>query len=363
MESRILKALALEAKTTTDPERWARAVCRSASHFGRQGRIKEAMDAMATVRGRFGTNLTPAVGAWLMLAEGVMYFFQERPVEAADRTRRAYGLAAAAKLEHVLPICAAWLAHIDFNAFRFEAMALHLEEALTLASADDHQTQARASLVLADALHFAGDFQAARPWYEKARIHATTEGDEVTLSALLQNVAAMRVGNVRMADAVGSAAPAESKRAMMEANAALYFDIGIGTTLLSALLPLLQGQLLTVEGKFREAEELLSRIDRSKLEAKSVPLLLVDLAWCYTAQGRVDDGVALASEVASQLSPMMDLDEVVCVNARLSQIAEKAGNLSDSNRFRDASRTAYQVHRDQQVQLRQRLDSLSQRAR
>ena len=81
-----------------------------------------------------------------MLAEGIMHFFHDRWPEGYDRTRRAYAIAFAANLAEAKPTCAAWMAHMDFNALRFKEMANHIEEALTLAKTDDHQALARASL-------------------------------------------------------------------------------------------------------------------------------------------------------------------------------------------------------------------------
>ena len=358
MRSRLLTSLATEAGGTDDPETWARAVCRSASHFARQGHTKQALQAIDSVRSKFARNLTPSIGAWLMLAEGVLHFFQEDISAAFDRTRRSYAIAKAANLRAVVPTCAAWMALIEFNALRYEQMALHLEEAFAVAAPDDHQALARASLVLADALHFAGDFKAARPFYERTRLHATAEGDEATLSAMLHNVAAFRVGNVRMADAVGIAAPEEAKRAMMEANSALNFDAAIGTASFTMLVPLLRGQLLTVERKYAEAEKVLLAIDRAALEAKSVPLLLVDLGWCYAAQGKLEAAKMLADEVPALLTSETHIDEIAFINARLAQVAMSRSEFDTAANCRTAAVAAIAVHNDVQQKLASRLASV-----
>lgn len=357
MQSRLLVNLIQQAESTRDPQTWARAMCRAASHLGRLGHVDEALDAIARVRNRFAAGLSAPVGAWLMLAEGVTQFSQDRAELAFDRIGRAYAIAAALGGQSARPAAAAWLALMEFHSCRFTQMASHLEEALAQAAADDHHARARACLVLADALHFAGDFAAAAPWYEKTRLHATAEGDLATVSAMLHNVAAFRINNIRIADAFGEVSPKESKRAAMEAASALNFDIRLGTASFPTLVPLLQAQLLTVERRHREAEAVLRGLDPVRLERKSLPLMLADLGWCCAAQGRTQEGERLADQAAALLSDSTDPDDEVHVRWRLAQIAERSGDLPRAARCREASTAALGRHRARQAELRARLEA------
>jgi hypothetical protein len=56
-------------------------------------------------------------------------------------------------------------------------------------------------LVIADAFHYAGRFDLAKPWYAAAREHALVEGDDAMISAMLHGVAALRANQVRLANA------------------------------------------------------------------------------------------------------------------------------------------------------------------
>ncbi len=345
MQSRLLTTLDLEAQTATDPVKWAKATCRAASHRARQGMTDEALLAMSRVRAIFEKDYNPAIGAWLMLSEGILHFVQDRRAEAHDRTLRAYSIATAANIAAARPSCAAWMAHLSFNSLKFQEMARYLSEALSLASADDHQARGRASLVLADALHFSGDFTNARPWYESTRLHATAEGDDATLSAMLHNVAAFRVANIRIGDATGEFSAPEAKRATMEANSALGFDVRIGAASFAMLVPLLQGQLLAVEGRYADAEAILSGIDRHKLERRSLPLLLVDLGWCQVAQGRVQDGAQLATQGEALVTADTDVDDAAYIYARFSKIATCQGDQTLSMQYQVKSKSAVDQHR------------------
>ena len=78
MDSRLLASLNFQASSTGDPVLWARTLCRAASHFARQGSAAEALKSIAVVRSQFGHEIPPEVTSWLMLAEGVLHYFQKR---------------------------------------------------------------------------------------------------------------------------------------------------------------------------------------------------------------------------------------------------------------------------------------------
>lgn len=341
MNSRLLETLLAEARSSTDRDAWARAMCRAASTYARQGHTDEALSAIGGVRAAYGKDLSAPGGVWLMLSEGILHFFQGRWKESFDRTRRAHAIAFAMNVEEAKPTCSAWMAHIDFNELRFESMVKHLRDALTLARPDDHQALARASLIVADVINYCGDFQLARPWYEKTRLHATAEGDQATLSALMHNMAAFLTGNIRLADAFGQTSAAEVKHALMQANSAWNYDSAIGTASMQTLVPLLQGQLLTVQAEHEAAYRMLSSIDRVALESKSIPLLLVDMAWSLVAQGRISDAAPIAEEAASLINESTDIDEVAFMNARLAKIAQQSGELERAERLMADARAAF----------------------
>ncbi|MBI3367039.1 MAG: hypothetical protein HY021_00865, partial [Burkholderiales bacterium] len=147
MSSRLLAQLETQVRESTDPISWARALCRMASQFARQGQTSDAVEAITQVRAKFGHSLNAEVGSWLMLTEGILHFFKDESAEAYDRMRRAYGIASALGSPASLPTCAAWMAHIEFNQNRFAAAARYLAEAIRLAESDDHQARGRAALM------------------------------------------------------------------------------------------------------------------------------------------------------------------------------------------------------------------------
>jgi len=120
--------------------------------------------------------------------------------KALDRLRRAHALSRAMNHPVLVPLCAAWLVHIEFNANRMEPMLQYAVQALQLAQPTHHAARARVSLVIADAVHFAGRFDLAKDWCAAVRHHALAEGDDAMISAMLHDVAALRANWVRLSD-------------------------------------------------------------------------------------------------------------------------------------------------------------------
>ncbi len=358
MQSRLLSNLLLTARETGDRRIWARSVCRAASHYARQGSADNALTSISAVRSEFKEELKPEVACWLMLAEGILNFFQMNSRMAYDRTQRAYALSKALRITDAIPSCAAWMAHLEFNANQYDRMATHLHEALSTAENDDHQAGARASLVLADAYHFAGSFDEAKPWYARCRLHATAEGDDATLSALLHNVAAFRASNVRLADAFDSVNPDESRRAWLEAQSAYAYDSAVGTTGLQLLLPLLRGQILAVERKYRESIRLLSSIDLSSIHSRLVPLVYADIAWCLAGEGQLEESWKAIQKMKPLISSIEERDDYAYVCARISLTAKACGYTEESELWKDSSLRAICEHRKSQISLLSSLRSI-----
>jgi hypothetical protein len=359
MDSRLLATLNSQASTTRDPVIWARAVCRAASHFARHGRSKDALTSIGVVRAQFGKELHPEVASWLMLAEGVLHFFQWQTYEAYDRIRRAYGLAIALKNTSAIPSCAAWMAHIEFNEGAYDKMISHLQESLVNAATDDHQARARACLVMADSIHLTGEYQLARPWYEKVRQHAAAEGDEATLSAMLYNVAAFRAANVRLIDTFESETPgSEAHRASMEASSSVNYDYAIGMNGLGFLTPILRGLVLTIGRKYSDAIEIMATIDDSKLPKRTIAPILADRAWCNLNLGNDEAAWLLAKQAIASLETSSDADDAAYVESRVSQIAEKISLADDASNHRARALSFLTKHRDFQKNLLEKLQSI-----
>lgn len=357
MYSKLLRDLDEQIRNSADRVEWARIVCRKASYFARQGETSQALQAIDRVRSEFAGRIEPEVACWLMLAEGILHYFELRPDDAYDRFRGAYGLAKTFDASRALPACAAWMAHIELDSCSYDSMIKFLEEAFANASPDDHPTLGRASLILADALHFAGQFQKARPWYEKTRLHATSEEDRSMLSALFHNVAAFRIANVRLADACGEGNPTEANRASMELYSAHNYDVGVGVTSFQHSIPLLQAQMLSVEGRHYEALVILTSTDLSRLQARFHTIVEINKAWCSLSLGLRPQAIAFAKSAVERMTDDIEPDDLAYVLSRLVQIERIVGEtILESCAERAALAVAQ--HRQAQSSLEKKLDQL-----
>lgn len=358
MRSRLLASLQDSIQSSTDRLSWSRALCREASHFARHGLIDQANAAILEVRQTYGNALEAEAASWLLLAEGIIKFSIGEFSLAHDRVVRALGIADALNAPRARPSCAAWLAHIKFNLSDYGGMAPLLSFVLKSAPLDDHQARARASLVLADAFHFAGSFALARPWYDATRHHATQEGDDATISALLHNVAAFRATNARLAHALGELMPEEVRRATMEANSAQSYDNAIGTRGFESLVPLLSGQLLLVEGNISGASGVLSKIDEKSLPTRLRASLFADLAFCAMRLGNDSEAETKLDKALPLMEEEMDADDAAYALCRLSQVCQRVGRPEMAEILEMRAASSIQAHRDQQLSLLNRLNLL-----
>lgn len=349
--SRLLNSLSAQAGNTRDPIVWAKAVCRAASHFARHGRTEEALKSIAVVRKQFNNELPFEIASWLMLAEGVLHYFQVQIKESYDRLQRAYGLAIALQNDSALPTCAAWMAHLEFNDCAYEKMAKHLEEAFLRSTEGDHQARTRASLVMASSYHLAGDYTLARPWYEAARLHAAAEGDDATVSAMLFNVATLRASNVRLDDTFGIDSTKEAHRAGMEASSAENYDDAIGSASLDFLSLMLRGQIFTIKKKYSEALKCFDGIDTSKLQARMIPTVEVDQAWCKASLGQAQEAYNAIARIEKMAACIAEDDDLAYIKSRLAQIAKLCNDHDTEARLRVAAEIALSNHRRFQEDL------------
>lgn len=354
MASRLLTQLASRIAAARDPVEAACLRAQRGIYLARQGNHVEAQAIVDAIRAEFGDRPNAEVTAWISLVEALIHFYSQPGPKALDRLRRAHALSRAMNHPVLVPLCAAWLAHIEFNANRMEPMLEYAVEALRLAQPDHHATLARVSLVIADAFHYAGRFDLAKPWYAAVRQHALAEGDDAMISAMLHNVAAFRASKTRLSDSYGAADMAEAARAMMEAESTGNFDVGIGTASLSWFVPLLRAQLLTIEGRYEEAIDLFSQ-NIASAESQGVSRLLVsflaDSAWCKFKLGSMDAAMEDVHACISVAKEECDPDDLAASLARVAAIMESRGLLGDAASLRERSRVSLKAHVDAQAEL------------
>lgn len=323
MASRLLTQLASRIAAARDPVEAACLRAQRGIYLARQGKYDAAQAIVKAIRDEFGARPHAEVTAWISLVEALVHFYSHPGPRARDRLQRAHALSRAMNHPLLVPLCAAWLAHIEFNANRMQPMLQYASEALRLAQPEHHSALARVSLVLADAFHFAGRFDLAKPWYAKVREHALAEGDDAMISAMLHNVAALRTNQVRLADAFGVSLHSEGARALMELESTANYDFGIGTLSLASFLPLVRAQLLVSQGSFAEAIPLFSEaLDHDRVEnlERREACFFADRAWCHLKLGEPTAALADVERACALDGVAADLDDRASTHARISAV-------------------------------------------
>ncbi len=305
------------------------------------------------------------VSAWLSLAEGLLIHFSNMGQQARDKVHRAYALSAAAGLTQMNALSAAWLAHMDYLAVNMSGMARFVRQALKLADIHNHSALSRANLVVADAYHLAGRLDLAKPWYAKAHEHATAEGDDATISALMHNMAWLRSANLRQETLNGGVVTPSGEHALASVNSTLQFDSLVGAASLSALSPILRAQILAVKGEFADAlaayeEYLASAIQQgmTRLHAN----LLADQAWCRMNLGQTQGAQADAHAAEALIDPKDHFDDQASAHSRLAQVFAALGDSTASTKHKDLARAAWDGHSRLQQHIIEALSGVSELA-
>ncbi len=362
MSSRLLDNLNEQLSQAHELVAWGRVQAQRALYFARQGQRETATELVAAVRHEFAAAPHAEVTAWISLAEALNKFYAKPGAEGMDRLRRAQALARAIQHPVLVPLCAAWLAHFEFNANRMEAMVLHASQALSLAQGDHHAALARVSLVLADAFHYAGRFDLAKPRYARVREHALADGDDAMISAMLHNVAAFRASAVRLEDAFGRHSPSEAKRALMEAESTRTYDYGVGSSAMRLLVPLLRAQLFTVQKDYSSAIALFDANIELAVEQGLARLLAcfhADRAWCHFNQQNLQLTRFDIDAAIGALIHVADPDDSAGTHARIARVLSANGN-TDASKEHEALAARYlNEHKGNQASLLALLETLN----
>lgn len=362
MSSRLLSRLDAEIAAAKHP---LKADCLRAERAGflaRQGHLDEARQVLSSLHMQYAAHPHAVMSAWLSLGEGLLSHFSDLAPAAHDRMRRAYALSGAARDMKLHALAAAWLAHMDYTQYDFEAMVRHVGEALRLSAPTDHGTRSRASLVIAQAYHFGGRFDLAQPWYAQVRQHGNADGDEATLSALMHNMAWLHANHARqqvLTRAPGEAAVAP--QVLMGAESTGNFDVLVGTASLDALVPILRAQILSLQGRPADAlvlyEQHMSHAMVQGL-ARMQASLRADMACCRLQLGeprRAMQDATAASQVVDQES---DLDDRAAAHSRLARVFAELGEAEKAERHARRAAQDWTAHERDQTAVVTALDRL-----
>jgi hypothetical protein len=334
-----------------------------ATVLARLGERAQVLLEIAALRAGADAALQPGLHAWFWLAEGLADFYADAAARAHDRVRRALALATSTRMSRVLPLAAAWMAHMDFHVGDDASAVEHAALALRTAAADHHGARARACLVLAGMLHYAGSEGLAQPWYTQARVHAAADGDGATLSSILYNLMLLRIVAMRLADAFGAGGdPAALRRAMLGMASSLSLDHSVHTRALSHHPPMQRAQLLLMAGDWDGALALYDAHLPQAVEqglAASECVYLADRAWCRAQLGQGDAALADARQAASTFVSGTESHDRAVAHVMLARVHALLGLADVADHHAAQARQAHAAYQARADALRSRIASMA----
>lgn len=237
-------------------------------------------------------------------------------------------------------------------------MLKYVTEAFSLSNYASHFARSRACLVVAQALHHASRSGPAGVWYERARGHALAESDDAALSAMMYNMTGIRVAHLRQARLTGLGSDGQDTLPLASVESVLNYDSLVGVASFGSYLPLLRAQVHSLEGRSDLALPLYDEHVREATvhqgQAHLESYLLADRAWCLVDLGRVEEGLAGASQAEHCLDLETQPDERAATHSRLAQIHARVGHAELAQRHRANADEAWR----QYVGLQERIVSL-----
>jgi tetratricopeptide (TPR) repeat protein len=333
--------------------------CERAAYLARLGGFAEASREIAAVQQDHARNPNAAVSAWSSFAEAMVSYYSNLGALAIDKMKRSYALSKAVGLQPLQALASAWLAQFSYVRMDVPAMAKFVVEAMVLAGPEDRPARARANLVIAQGYDQGGRYDLARSWYASARYHAANDGDDATLSALMWNMATLRVAALQQTAATGPIDMAEAERVLLCAESSAHFDEMLGVQSLQSLQPILRAQVCSFLGRTDEALRLYEKHLVDALRDGLSPiegLLIADRAWCRFRIGQRGEALRDAAEAEICLGKEGLFVDRAAGYSSLVALYDAVGDASAAYRNETLAGVAWNGHALDQARLIEAMD-------
>lgn len=357
--SKLLDNLDQQLKACTDRAERSRLVCRKAIHLARLDRLDDARAELAGLRSALANTLDPVSATWIMLAEGVAFFFSKDSQASLDRLKRAAGIARSAGLKSDGAVVDGWLAHVQLQLGSYDAAIGSLLSCIQEAQPDNHFAHIRASLSLAELHSFAGDLAGQRAWEQKARTHATSTGDEASIAALLLNGTANRVNWAAIEQAFGLTTTEDLASLRLELRSSLLFDSSFSDIGLSQQPKAMWGHLCMIDRNFSEAVAYLLPATCEGYFLADRTTATASLAVAYMHLGEMAEAgrfAAIAIQVLEDSSQTNDT--VALAAARLETYYRRVGETERASALEVKAQSAFDRYIEERLKVRVLLERI-----
>jgi hypothetical protein len=334
----------------------------AAAYAARHGEFAEVSSLVAELRRRAANRTSARLVGWLNLADGFNEYYSNLTTAARDKFLRAQAVTEFAGAKSLSALASAWLAHLDYMSLNVDALVANLEKALSGSSSDDHHVRSRACLVVAEALHYARRFDLARPWYDRSREHATTDGDQPTKSATMFNMAWLRMADARQSVLCDEPVTEPLRLVRTGGESASNYELLIGSVTFRELDPLLLAEISSLEGNPVTALELYSK-HLGGLRLKGADrwkcVFVADRSWCLAQTGSLDGAHESATLAEDLLSDDVQIDDRASTYSWLSRTYEAIGDPMNASVMRAAAFKAWDETRELQQRIVARLSNIT----
>jgi hypothetical protein len=346
--SRLLARIDQDLNSCIDPQRRAELLAERACYLARIGDFAGAKDILLFLRREFGDGHSARISVWIMLIEGLVFYFDGFDPRALDRITRASVIGAASQLGELTKTAQAWLAHIEFNRYEFLAMAAAINKCRPVSSTESCQWHARVCLIVADANMYAGQLTSGNRWYQRARNAAVTIGDEATISAVIYNRAAMNLARFRLEAISGNIDRDSLNLLSLEMSSARNFDAAVGHTSLAQLIEACRARIVLSLGDFASALALYEKIlksDNIRFGYHSDEFLLrIEYIKCLLGNGLKDEATELLTNIDLEQTKDMTSDDRYIFFVEYSELTERlevSTSVVSRNTWTDNARSVY----------------------
>lgn len=332
--SMLLSRLDQQISIAVDPVLAAELQVRKACYLSRTGYVDAARDILVEVRKHFGAGESARVSILIMLAEGILAYFETSTSTDSDRIARAQLIALAVKDRELSALTAAWKAHLEFEKSDYQSMLASLRLVFKLGDDSNHQALARASSVISNVCFMLGDRQRGQYWFMKCRDHALADGDQAMLDAILHNKAACGIADLRCKQCFGAVDAAEIDLVRLEVASTTNYEMMTQTKALNQLNRVLAARVHILQGNYEKAVIEFRRIRDAGAFAKtnlSDKYVVLEMVYCLMCLGQYDAAFELFGNVADCDFLDFDIDDkliVAWLKVELCKMHPSFGNVA-----------------------------------
>lgn len=270
----------------------------------------------------------PSLSAWCNVAEGMLSLTIGEYARADDRLERARVVSDSVGDRRVQSWAVALQAFISYVRDQFRDAVRRVRQVIDWAGDADPLALARAKMLVGELLHYAGEFELARPWYDESRSHAISRRDDGFLSALLFNIASHQFSLLRQEYVRGRSSTTFARMVVLAVESVENYDELVDITSQESMLSALRASIDAFCGKFAEADARLQTLQMITKDAGVTnfnSICLADRAFCLLRIGERNRVIPAAIEAEEAIPRSEHPENAAYTRDRLAQVYLEIG--------------------------------------